>query len=60
MGNLFSDPVKKVTLASSNLNKSIQYWNKTLRMKLLAHSDSTAVFAFNECQTKLELKDIGT
>ncbi|KAK6638021.1 hypothetical protein RUM44_008445 [Polyplax serrata] len=54
------DPVMKVTLASSNLEKTIKYWNGILGMKVLNKSGGTATFAFDENQCQLEFKDIGT
>lgn len=53
------DPVVKVTLASSNLQKSLDYWNGILGLKIFEKSDKTAVFGFNENEAKLELQDIG-
>ena len=55
----FVDPVRKIILASSNLKKSIQYWHETIGLKVLEKTDESAVFAFNEKEAKLELKDIG-
>ncbi|XP_046389711.1 glyoxalase domain-containing protein 4 isoform X1 [Ischnura elegans] len=54
------DPVQKVTLASSNLQKSIDYWNGTLGLKIFQQSDKSVVLGFDESQAKLELQDIGT
>ncbi|KAJ8982121.1 hypothetical protein NQ317_002847 [Molorchus minor] len=52
------DPVQKVTLASSNLEKSIKYWNGILGLKIFNQTDKTVELGFNENETKLELKDI--
>lgn len=54
-----SDPVEKVTLASTDLKKSIEYWNKTLGLKLYENDSSHAIVGFADDQAKLELKAIG-
>lgn len=54
------DPVQKVTIASSNLTKSLNYWNELLGLKLLEQTESTALLSYGENQAKLELKDIKT
>ena len=53
------DPVQKVSLSSSNLKNSIQYWKDVLEMSLVEEKDKTAVFEYAKNQAKLELKDIG-
>ncbi|KAK9877079.1 hypothetical protein WA026_016104 [Henosepilachna vigintioctopunctata] len=55
-----SDPVQKVTLACSNLIKSISFWNTLLGLAIYDKSDKTAVLGFGESQAKLELVEIGT
>ncbi|KAF7989990.1 hypothetical protein HCN44_008664 [Aphidius gifuensis] len=54
------DPVEKVTLSSSNLDKSIAYWKDLLAMKVYDQNDSKVVLGYGDNQTKLELKLIGT
>ncbi|KAL3847754.1 hypothetical protein ACJMK2_018648 [Sinanodonta woodiana] len=54
------DPVKKVTLASSDLHKSVDYWHKLLGMKLYFQDDKRAILGFSDDQCLLELYDIGT
>lgn len=53
------DPVEKVTLASSNLEKTVKYWNGILGMKIINKTDKTVSFSFGENQCVLEFKDIG-
>lgn len=53
------DPVEKVTLASSDLKASVEYWTTIAGMKVFSQDDSTAVVGFDDEQAKLELKDIG-
>nr|CAG4650309.1 EOG090X09EK [Sida crystallina] len=55
------DPVQKVTLASSNLSKSLEYWIGLLGLESFTDdkSGTTATLGFHERQAKLELKDIG-
>lgn len=57
---IFADPVQKVILASSNLQKSVDYWHGLLGLKLYSRESDTAVVGFDDAQAKLELKDIGT
>lgn len=44
------DKLSKVTLASSNLERSLKYWNDLLEMKVLARSDANAVMSFGDNQ----------
>ena len=53
------DPVQKVSLASSNLKKSIEYWNGILGLKIFEQTDKKVVLGFGIEQAKLELEDIG-
>ncbi|XP_026757900.1 glyoxalase domain-containing protein 4 [Galleria mellonella] len=53
------DPVLKVALASSNLARSIAYWNGLLSLKVFEKTDKSVVLGFSEDQAKLELVDIG-
>ncbi|XP_072943836.1 glyoxalase domain-containing protein 4 [Epargyreus clarus] len=53
------DPVQKVSLASSNLARSIAYWNGLLSLKIFEKTDKSVVLGFSEDQAKLELVDIG-
>ncbi|KAJ0180644.1 hypothetical protein K1T71_004048 [Dendrolimus kikuchii] len=53
------DPVVKVSLASSNLAKSIAYWNSLLTLKIFEQSDKKVLLGFADNQAKLELVDIG-
>lgn len=53
------DPVVKVSLASSNLAKSIAYWNGLLTLKIFEQTNKSVLLGFAENQAKLELVDIG-
>ncbi|CAH0604820.1 unnamed protein product [Chrysodeixis includens] len=53
------DPVVKVSLASSNLEKSIAYWNGLLSLKIFEKSPKSVILGFGADQAKLELVDIG-
>ncbi|XP_061162559.1 glyoxalase domain-containing protein 4-like [Saccostrea echinata] len=53
------DPVKKVTLASSNLKKSLDYWSTLCEMKIYSQDDKSAVLGYGDNQCKLEFVDIG-
>ncbi|CAL1262631.1 unnamed protein product [Larinioides sclopetarius] len=54
-----ADPVQKVTLACSDLRKSIDYWNGLLGMKIYEKTDNSVTLGYADVQCKLELKDIG-
>jgi catechol-2,3-dioxygenase len=56
---LVKDPVEKVTLASSNLQRSIDYWNGVLGLKIYSQDNKKVVFGFSDSQAKVELEDIG-
>lgn len=51
--------MQKVTLASSNLQKSIDYWNGILGLKIFDKTDKSVLLGFADNQAKLELQDIG-
>jgi len=53
------DPVEKVTLASSDLKASVEYWTTIAGMKVFSQTELTALVGYNDEQAKLELKDIG-
>ncbi|XP_046680473.1 glyoxalase domain-containing protein 4 isoform X2 [Homalodisca vitripennis] len=53
------DPVEKVTLSSSNLARTLAYWNGILGLKIFSQDKDKAVLGFAESQAKLEFKDIG-
>lgn len=54
------DPVKKVTIASSDLEKSVDYWTRLCGMKVYSKNDKTAILGYGDNQCKLELYDIGS
>lgn len=54
------DPVKKVTIASSDLEKSVDYWTRLCGMKVYSKDDKTAILGYGDNQCKLELYDIGS
>lgn len=54
-----TDPVVKVSLASSTLEKSIAYWNGLLSLKIFEKSPKSVILGFGADQAKLELVDIG-
>lgn len=57
--DLLLDPVVKVTLSSSNLQRTISYWKDILNMKIYEQSDNHVVFGYDDHQAKLEFKYIG-
>jgi len=56
------DPVQKVTLASSDLNKSLDYWIGLLGLEVFSDDKNgpSALLGYAEKQAKLELKNLGT
>lgn len=53
------DPVKQVSLASSNLQKSVEFWKNLCGMTLYNQDGKTATLGFSKDQCTLELVDIG-
>lgn len=55
------DPVQKVSLAVSDLQRALNYWTKLLGMKIYHRDDTNMVvqLCFEDDQCKVELKDIG-
>lgn len=54
------DPVKMVSLASSNLQKSTGFWTRLCGMTVFSKEDKKCVLGYSENQCKLELCDIGS
>ncbi|XP_034936981.1 glyoxalase domain-containing protein 4 [Chelonus insularis] len=54
------DPVEKVTLSSSNLQRSLAYWKDILSMKMYGKSEKSILLGYGDNQAKLEFYDIGT
>ncbi|XP_068124709.1 glyoxalase domain-containing protein 4 isoform X2 [Hyperolius riggenbachi] len=56
-----TDPVQKVTLAVSNIKKSIAYWNGLLGLKIYHEDDGkkSVLLGYADNQCKLELQEIG-
>ncbi|XP_059829544.1 glyoxalase domain-containing protein 4 isoform X1 [Hypanus sabinus] len=57
-----SDPVQKVTLAVSDLQRAVKYWCDLLGMKLYERDDAKkqVLLGYADDQCKLELQDIGS
>ncbi|XP_053683942.1 glyoxalase domain-containing protein 4 [Sabethes cyaneus] len=53
-----SDPVRKVTLNCTDLNRSVQYWHETLQMKQIARNDSSVQLTYHDGGFVLELVQI--
>lgn len=53
------DPVVKITLACSNLQASIDYWNGLLGMKIYEQKENSVTLGYSDEQCKLELQHIG-
>ncbi|XP_023939855.2 glyoxalase domain-containing protein 4 [Bicyclus anynana] len=53
------DPVVKVSLACSDIARSIAYWNGLLTLKIFEKTDKSVLLGFSDDQAKLELVDIG-
>lgn len=54
------DPVEKVTLSSSNLQKTIAYWKDILELNVFNQTDKSVLLGYGDDQAKLEFQDIGT
>lgn len=55
-----ADPVEKVTLSSSNLERTIAYWKDILGLQIFDRNDKSVLMGYSNDQTKLEFEDIGT
>ena len=55
---LILDPVEKVSLGVSDLNKSIKYWHGLLGMKLYEQNSDTVLLGYADDQCKLELVNL--
>ncbi len=53
-----SEKVIKVSLSSSDLEKSVKYWHQLLEMNIFERNDKSVVLGFDQNQCKLELVDI--
>ncbi|XP_076364189.1 uncharacterized protein LOC143253755 isoform X2 [Tachypleus tridentatus] len=53
------DPVQKVTLASSNLKKSLDFWHGLLDMKIYSQEEKTAVLGYGDNQDGHEICFVG-
>uniref|UniRef100_A0A2H8TV43 Glyoxalase domain-containing protein 4 n=1 Tax=Melanaphis sacchari TaxID=742174 RepID=A0A2H8TV43_9HEMI len=53
------DPVVNVMLSSTNLTKSMKFWNGILGLKIFNQNESLLELGFSEDQAKLKLRDIG-
>lgn len=51
--------MEKVTLSSSNLQRSIDYWKGILKLKIYKKNEKSVTLGFDEDQAKLEFEDIG-
>ncbi|XP_066602947.1 glyoxalase domain-containing protein 4 [Prorops nasuta] len=54
------DPVEKVTLSSSNLQRTINYWKDILGLKVFEETSKSVLLGYSEDQAKLEFKEIDT
>lgn len=54
------DPIEKVTLFSSNLQKTIAYWKNILELKIFNQTEKSVLLGYDEDQAKIEFIDIGT
>ncbi|GFO32794.1 glyoxalase domain-containing protein 4 [Plakobranchus ocellatus] len=52
-------PVKKYSLACSDLTKSCDFWTRLVGMSVMKQEEKLAVLGFSEKQCQLELVDIG-
>lgn len=56
---IFTDPIEKVTLFSSNLQKTIAYWKNILELKIFNQTEKSVLLGYDEDQAKIEFIDIG-
>ncbi|XP_076247641.1 glyoxalase domain-containing protein 4 [Calliopsis andreniformis] len=53
------DPVEKVTLSSSNLQRTITYWKGILELQIFNQTDKSVLLGYSKDQAKIEFEDIG-
>ncbi|XP_017891995.1 glyoxalase domain-containing protein 4 isoform X2 [Ceratina calcarata] len=56
---LDKDPVEKVSLSSSNLEKTIVYWKDILGLKIFDQTEKTVLMGYSADQAKVEFISIG-
>ena len=59
IGNIFllcvhTDPIYKITLSVSNLQRSLEYWNKLLGMDILQQSNASAELSYSDNQVSMK------
>ncbi|XP_012254892.1 glyoxalase domain-containing protein 4 [Athalia rosae] len=54
------DPVEKVTLSSSNLQRTITYWRDVLKMTVFQQVNRKVLLGYDNNQAKLEFEDVGS
>ena len=54
------DPVEKVTLSSSNLERTTAYWRDILQLQVFNQTNKSVLLGYSKDQAKLEFVDIGT
>ena len=54
------DPVEKVTLSSSNLERTTAYWRDILQLQVFNQTDRSVLLGYSKDQAILEFEDIGT
>lgn len=55
----YLDPVINVMLSSTNLEKSVKFWNGILGLKIFSQTTAVIELGFGDNQAKLKLRDIG-
>uniref|UniRef100_A0A023FW61 Putative glyoxalase n=1 Tax=Amblyomma parvum TaxID=251391 RepID=A0A023FW61_AMBPA len=50
------DPVEEVVLASSDMARTVSYWQGLLGMKMLERSDKEAAFTYDDAQCRLRFR----
>lgn len=56
--DITSDRITRVSLSSSSLKRSIDYWQRLLSLNVFESNDKTALLEYDSNQCKLELIDI--
>lgn len=56
---IISDPVVNVMISSTNLDKSVKFWNGILGLKIFSQTEAVVELGFGDDQAKLKLKYIG-
>lgn len=57
--NLVSDPVQKVALNCTNIEKTLHYWHDLLQLNVITKTNKSILLAYGESSAQLEFVQLG-